>query len=802
MKRHILKKSFLRGVLLLFLCIVGMGNVWGEKYKLITSTNELVIGCRYIIASMTNGSGAVMKNYVSSENNWKQIETDAINSYITYKSGMAKLTLGSSSGKWTLHNGTYYLDATSTTSSNHLKGSTDIDKYNRFSISFSNNAAIITCNAKSSNNILRYYSPSGLFSCYTSGQKPVYLYKEVEVSSINISGTPTNTEYYIGDTPSAEGLVVTATYSDNSTEDVTASTTWTFEPATIGKDTESVKIKATYQDKFDDYSYNITRISIANTEANPYSVAEAYNYINEGKGLAEEVYVKGIISKVDSYDATSGSITYWISEDGTTTSQQFMCEGGLDIEKNKFTSINDLKLGSIVVVKGLLQKNNDIYLFGMDNELVSNDDSNALTLTAIEISGVPSKTSYNVGESPSADGFVVTAIYSNYNSQESRIIDSSDVEWSFTPQTIEEGTTTVTATATYREQKNNIEFDIDINKCILTYKLVPIKNGNNEYATGSNITISGVTWNATGNTDYIPWRIGGKSIDEIERDIKSTTPVYGCVENVVISIGAKSGSIDFHSLTLSVADNPNYSNEIIYRKNSPQENTDYSFDITPATDAYYKITYKVSVSGNSNAFFYFKGATFHGRPASAVTPITSAGYATLCLPYNATVPDGLTAYTAIDNGTSITLTAKEGNTIAAGEGVVLKGKEGTYTFIATAENAAATDGNQMVGVTKDTKLTGADNAYMLTRKKEDGSIAFRLLKTDYTLGANKAYLKASNTANIRELIPALWNDNATDIDNIAKDEATATGAIYNLAGQKLMRAQKGINIINGKLVIK
>ena len=108
----------------------------------------------------------------------------------------------------------------------------------------------------------------------------------------------------------------------------------------------------------------------------------------------------------------------------------------------------------------------------------------------------------------------------------------------------------------------------------------------------------------------------------------------------------------------------------------------------------------------------------------------------------------------------------------------------------------------MVGVTKDTKLTGADNAYMLTRKKEDGSIAFRLLKTDYTLGANKAYLKASNTTNIRELIPALWDDNATGIDNIAKDEVTATGAIYNLAGQKLMRAQKGINIINGKLVIK
>ena len=94
MKQHPIKNSSLRGVLFILLCIVGIGNVWGEKYKHITSTSELVVGCRYIIASMMDGSGAVMKNYVSGDNNWKQVETDAINSYITYKSGMARLTLG------------------------------------------------------------------------------------------------------------------------------------------------------------------------------------------------------------------------------------------------------------------------------------------------------------------------------------------------------------------------------------------------------------------------------------------------------------------------------------------------------------------------------------------------------------------------------------------------------------------------------------------------------------------------------------------------------------------------------------
>ena len=91
---------------------------------------------------------------------------------------------------------------------------------------------------------------------------------------------------------------------------------------------------------------------------------------------------------------------------------------------------------------------------------------------------------------------------------------------------------------------------------------------------------------------------------------------------------------------------------------------------------------------------------------------------------------------------------------------------------------------------------------MQPRKKEDGSIAFRLLKTDYTLGANKAYLKASNTTNSRELIPALWDDSTTGIDDIAGNEKSPTCTIYNLSGQKLSHAQRGINIINGKLVIK
>ena len=162
----------------------------------------------------------------------------------------------------------------------------------------------------------------------------------------------------------------------------------------------------------------------------------------------------------------------------------------------------------------------------------------------------------------------------------------------------------------------------------------------------------------------------------------------------------------------------------------------------------------------------------------------------------------MTAYTANDNGETVKLTDIESGKIAAGEGVVLKGEEGTYTFVATAEDVSATAGNQMVGVTEETELNASDNAYLLTRDKNTQAIAFRKLATTYTLGANKAYLKLDNGSESRQLISVVWDDNATGIYDLGEKKEENDGTIYNLAGQKLTRTQKGINIINGKLVIK
>ena len=82
---------------------------------------------------------------------------------------------------------------------------------------------------------------------------------EKAVASIAISGEPTKVAYVTGESFDPAGLVVTATYDDASTADVTADATWTFDPA-VFSNTGSVTITAfaQYGGKDDIAEYTVT----------------------------------------------------------------------------------------------------------------------------------------------------------------------------------------------------------------------------------------------------------------------------------------------------------------------------------------------------------------------------------------------------------------------------------------------------------------------------------------------------------------------------------------------------------------
>ena len=112
-------------------------------------------------------------------------------------------------------------------------------------------------------------------------------------------------------------------------------------------------------------------VDITNTAETAYTIAKAKELIDAGKGLSESVYVKGTVSQAsEKLDATYGSLSYYISDDGTT-GNELQVYGGLSFEGKKFTSVDDIKVGDVVVVYGKLKKYNTTYELDKNNILIS-----------------------------------------------------------------------------------------------------------------------------------------------------------------------------------------------------------------------------------------------------------------------------------------------------------------------------------------------------------------------------------------------------------------------------------------------
>ncbi len=90
------------------------------------------------------------------------------------------------------------------------------------------------------------------------------------------------------------------------------------------------------------------------TEASPYTVADALALIAAGKHDSDaEVYVKGIISRLESYASNYGNIRYYISDDGKTGKELYIYDG-FYLDKEWFKSLDQVAVGDKVVIKGKL----------------------------------------------------------------------------------------------------------------------------------------------------------------------------------------------------------------------------------------------------------------------------------------------------------------------------------------------------------------------------------------------------------------------------------------------------------------
>ena len=95
-------------------------------------------------------------------------------------------------------------------------------------------------------------------------------------------------------------------------------------------------------------------------------------------------------------------------------------------------------------------------------------------------------------------------------------------------------------------------------------------------------------------------------------------------------------------------------------------------------------------------------------------------------------------------------------------------------------------------------------AYLISN---DGSQKAEFRKTTSgTLKANKAYLAIPQGAEVRAFSFAFEDEETTGIESLTLNprgvrDSESEGRIYNLAGQRISKVQKGLNIVNGKKVL-
>ena len=177
---------------------------------------------------------------------------------------------------------------------------------------------------------------------------------------------------------------------------------------------------------------------------------------------------------------------------------------------------------------------------------------------------------------------------------------------------------------------------------VVAYTLEPIVGSNNSYAGNCDIEIDGITWNLTGNSTMIPWRIGGKSIEGVDRELFSKTPIADNITHIEIEHGTASGIV-VNAMTLTVSLNEDFTDPVSEMEGEFAASSTTTF-VRPTdadwTNMYYKVTYNVTVSGTSNKFLQFVGAVFYkegGGPETVATPSFSPAGGTYFEPQAVTI---------------------------------------------------------------------------------------------------------------------------------------------------------------------
>lgn len=259
-----------------------------------------------------------------------------------------------------------------------------------------------------------------------------------------------------------------------------------------------------------------------------------------------------------------------------------------------------------------------------------------------------------------------------------------------------------------------------------------LQGKNNSYAGNCDIESGGITWNVTGNTTLNPWRIGGKSLSNVDRTVYTKTPMTKAVSKVALTVGTAS-SITVNSLKLTVASDADFANVLDEVTATFAANSTINF--TPSTGsawesgAYYKFTFNVTVSGSSNKFVQFSKVEIYEGTAD---PSDTRVVTTTTFPqsaYTAELGETFTAPTAtVNDPTGAPISGAVVTYSSDNEAVAtVDASTGAVTIVAagTANITATYEGD-------DTAYKGSTGKYSLTVAASYNIAGFKALADNTT----------------------------------------------------------------------
>ncbi len=725
-KLNLLFKSFL-----LLCALIAGSSAWAENvtfdFKTLASEKEWTNGTAYTSVSippitLSAEGGGNNGKYYTSDNSWRMYNGGTLT--ITPADGYSISGVSSTpSQDFTINNGVASLSFTATV------------KFTKIVVTYASSGATPSCATPTFNGNTAFLTSTEVsLACTTNG--------------------------------------ATIQYSTN------GGTSWTnySAPFTLNE-TTTVKAKATKNGMTDSDEASETF-----TKVTPITVAQALTAINalDDGGTIPNQCVSGKVSQVDSYNSTYKSITYWISDDGSTTSQ-LEVYGGLGLNGAKFTAMTDLNVGDLVVVYGTLKKyvsnSNTTPEFTQNSQLLSYEATGTPT-PSINASNVTIDSEATSGEITysitNPAGASLTAAVKEGNWISNINISADKVTFSVTQNTGEQRVGYITLSYTGAADK---DVKITQNATFGTASLpFAFDAGKADIEKTNGLFHKGLG----GDYNYSP------KLKFDDTDDYLILKINGAAEKLYFDIKGNSFSEGTFKVQTST-DGVTYSDLKAYNELGAASHESL---VLASSVRYIKWIYTNKKNGNVAL----------GRIGvnCEAAYIPSAGYATYTTPniidFTGT---GVTAYKVSAVGDE-SITLVEVKKAPAGTPLVLKAATANYALNVTA-SADEVTGNELQvsegGATSDDNKT----VYALASKGETPKVGFYKVQAGTKVPAGKCYLSVAKEASSARDFLGFIEENATRIN--AVENGQSTDEVFDLQGRQVKQPTKGLYIKNGKKVI-